>query len=224
MTKSRTQQISDYIRSTFVKEEDLFLAIKRHAQQEALPNIAVPENVGKLLYLFTKLQKPKRILEIGTLAGYSTMWFASAAPDATITTIECNQKYANVARDNFKRSDLGNKIELIVENALKVLERYIQDGEPPFDLIFLDADKEGYPHYLPLMLALSRPGTLLLTDNLIPKHGEIKIPPPHDNIAASTYRYNELLTSHPKLETILVPTIVGEEGRIDALGISLVTP
>lgn len=222
MAVNRNAEIKDYICQTFVKEDDALLAAKSHSVAEGLPNIAIPENVGQLLYIFVKMQKPKKILEVGTLAGYSTLWLAKGAPEATIITLEHDPKHAKVACDNFRRTTLGNNINLVEGDASETLKRFIREGESPFDMIFLDADKEGYPEYLPLLIALSRPGTLLLTDNLIPKDGEINEPRPKDQIAFYTYRYNELIASHPQLDSILLTTIVGDNGRVDALGISIV--
>ena len=222
MKNERNAEIKNYICSTFIKEDEAFLAVESSSSKEDLPNIAVPEHVGKILYLFAKLQQPKRILEIGTLAGYSTLWLAKGAPEAKITTIEYQPKHAAIARENFKATNLGNNINLIEDNALEVLTRLKNENESAFDLIFLDANKEDYPAYLPLLLALSRTGTLILTDNLIPKALEINSPHPNDIVACKTYEYNALLASHPNLDTTVITTIVGNNGRVDAMGVSYV--
>lgn len=221
MTNNRSAEIKDYICQTFANEDEALSAAKEHALKEELPPIAIPENVGKLIYLLAKIQKPKRILEVGTLGGYSTLWLAKGAPDAEIITLEYNPKHAAVARENFQRAGQG-KIKVIEGDALKTLQNFIKNGETPFDLIFLDADKEDYPAYLPFLLALSGPNTLLLTDNLIPKVSPINKPLEDDLTAVKIYQYNEMLASHQQIDTILATTIVGESGRIDALGISLI--
>lgn len=218
----RSAEIKKYICNTFIHEEDFLVAAKTHALDAGLPNIAVPENVGKLLSFFTRLQQPKRILEVGTLAGYSTLWLAKGAPEAEIITLERDPTHARIARNNFRRSPFCEKIQVFEGNAIDTLQSFIDSEIPPFDLIFLDADKEGYPHYLPLLIKLSRPGTLLLSDNLIAKGAAINAPSKKDQIACNTYLYNELLANHPMLDTILINTIVGEYGRIDALGVSIV--
>lgn len=220
METSRNAAIKDYINSLFIREDvDLLNAKKCNA---ILPNIAIPENVGKLLYLLTKLQNPKRILEIGTLGGYSTIWFAKAAPEAHIITLEVNPDHASIALDNFKSCNLLERIQLLEGDARATLQHFVETEEPPFDLIFLDADKENYPLYLPLMLKISRPGTLILTDNLIPKDEQINKSLPQDGISNGTYLYNSLLAAEKRLETILITTIVGSKGRLDALGASIV--
>lgn len=222
MTSNRNADVKSYICYHFAKEDSILQSAKKRAVEAHLPHIAIPENVGKLIYMLVKLHKPKRILEIGTLAGYSTLWLAKGAPDAAIITLESNPEHAAVARENFKNAHLENKIELIEADAIESLKLFVERKERPFDLIFLDADKEAYPEYLPYLLTLSQPGTLLLTDNLIPKEDRINRPDPNDVNATSIYRYNSILAEHPHIETILITTIVGDCGRIDALGVSLI--
>jgi predicted O-methyltransferase YrrM len=222
MATSSNHEIKEYICKKFVKESGLVALAKSRSKEAHLPDIAVPENVGKLLSILALLKKPKRILEIGTLAGYSTLWMAQSVPDAEIVTLEYDPNHSAIAKKNFQDCGVSSQIKLIEGDAAITLQSMIQQNEEPFDLIFLDADKERYPLYLPLLLALSKEGTLLLTDNLIPKNGPINQPPPGDGIAAGTYHYNDLIASHPNLETILINTIVGISGRIDALGVSIV--
>lgn len=218
----RNADIKSYICQLFAKEDEDLLSIKESASYAGLPKIAISENVGKLIYIFTKLQKPKRILEVGTLAGYSTAWLAKGAPDAKIITLECDPKHATVARSNFKQTHLNHRIEIIEDDASNTLNSFVESQEEPFDLIFLDADKKGYPKYLPYLLKLSKPGTLLLTDNLIPREEQINQPASNDLEATNIYHYNSLLSENPNLETILITTIVGDNGRVDALGVSII--
>lgn len=222
MSNNRSIAIKNYICKNFVNEDADLQFAKNTSALEHMPPIAIPENVGKLIYMLVKLHQPKRILEVGTLAGYSTLWLAKAAPEAKIITLERDQRHAQVARHNFQNAGLSDQIHLIEGDALKSLKHLAKMGEKPFDLIFLDADKEGYPAYLPHLLALSKPGTLLLTDNLIPREEEIDHPASNDPEAINIYKYNAMLAAHPRLETILSTTIVGSSGRVDALGISLV--
>jgi predicted O-methyltransferase YrrM len=218
----RNAEIKNYICDYFAKEDKDLLAVKEQALKAGLPNIAIPENVGKLIYILTKLRKPQHILEVGTLAGYSTIWLARAAPEARIITLECNPKHASIARENFQNLNLNNRIEIIEADAIQALRSLIEYYEQPFDLIFLDAEKKDYPIYLPYLLQLSKSGTLLLTDNLIPKAAKINAPASSELEAIKTYDYNLMLASYPTIETILVTTIVGDEGRTDALGVSLI--
>lgn len=218
----RNAAICDYIRETFVQESESLQETKKSSLQKGIPDISVPQSVGKLLYMLTLIQRPQRILEIGTLTGYSTLWLAQGAPLAEIITIEYDPKHAQIARDNFKKAD--RIIQVIEGDAVDILTKMISQKEPPFDLIFLDADKDSYPDYLPLILELSRAGTLILSDNLIPREVTINAPLHTDVQAVGVYKYNNLLANHPRLETILVPTIIEKWGRLDALGLSIVLP
>lgn len=216
----RNAAICDYIRETFVEECASLQEAKKSSLQKGFPDISVPQSVGKLLYMLTLLQKPQRILEIGTLTGYSTLWLAQGAPHAEILTIEYDPKHAAIARDNFKKA--ARNIQVLEGDAVDILAEMIGQKVVPFDLIFLDADKDSYPDYLPLILALSKTGTMILSDNLIPREVAINAPLHTDVQAVGVYKYNSLLASNPRLETILVPTIIEKWGRLDALGISIV--
>lgn len=219
----QSRQVKDYICSHFCEESNATQNALRVSEKMGLKAIQIPLNVAKTLYLLAKLVRPKRILEIGTLGGYSTLWLARALEDGgTIITIECVSKHAQIARENFAFADLENQIEVRVGLALDVLNDMIEKKEGPFDLIFIDADKAEYPKYLEPCLALSRSGTLILSDNLIPKRGDIANPDPRDNEAVGIYAFNQMIANHPSLETNLISTIVGEKGRLDALGVSLV--
>jgi predicted O-methyltransferase YrrM len=220
MEASRNIEIKNYICKNIIKNSADLTAAKQHALKNNLPAMEVPENIGMLLYLLTKLRQPQRILEIGTLSGCSTMWLAKGAPYAKIITLERNAKHAQVARENFERSSDTQHIQIIEGDAFDTLKHFIEHEEPPFDLIFLDADKAAYAHYLPLLLTLSKSGTLLLSDNLIPKDGQINNP--EKKRAIGVYQFNELLISNPHIETTFIPTLVGDQGRVDALGISLI--
>ena len=129
-----------------------------------LPAIDVTATQGKLLALFTRMTNATRILEIGTLGGYSTMWMARALPKGgRITTIEYEPRHADVARANIERAGLSDRVDLRVGAALDVLPTL----EGPFDLVFIDADKPNNPHYLEWALKLSRPGTVVIGDNVV---------------------------------------------------------
>lgn len=220
---SRNRQVKDYLCSFFSIEENELIYAREHSLEAGLKAIAVPSNVGKMLYLLCRLQNPKKILEIGTLGGYSTLWLAKGMhPEGRLITLEREEKHIQIAREHFERAGFENRIELRQGEAEGLLKQMVAENEPPFDLIFIDADKENYPVYLDLTLALSRPGTLILSDNLIPKRGEILEPDPRDTEAVSIYDFNARMAAHPRLESMLFPTIVGENGRVDALGVALV--
>ena len=216
--KNRNKQVQSYIADTFVKEEPWIKHARENSKASGLPQIMIPQKLGKLLSFLTRMQNPNRILEIGTLGAYSTLWLAHGAPDAQITTIECDPACVKVAKENIAHCPTHKNITLIEGYANQVMPTL----DPSFDLIFLDADKTYYVDYLPELLRLSRPGTLLLTDNLIPKKGPLNPCKPTNTGAKHTFAFNETIANHPRIETILTPTIVGRKGRVDALGISII--
>jgi predicted O-methyltransferase YrrM len=221
--EERNQQVKKYICDCFCQESEELIYIRNHSAELGLQDIAVPPNVGKMLYLLARLQNPKRILEIGVLGGYSTLWLAKAlAPGGELIALECDKRHAEVAKSHLERAGVVKSVEILLGSAAGLLEQMIQNQEPPFDLIFIDADKENYSLYLDFAIALSRSGTLILCDNLIPKRGEIASPDLLDNEAVCIYAFNERLAKDPRLESLPFPTIVGEKGRVDALGVSRV--
>lgn len=217
----RNCQVKDYIDRHFCEETEPMKRALQRSQEEALKPIQIPVNVGKMIYLLAKLQKPQKILEVGTLGGYSTLWLAKAlVPGGKVITLELHETNARVAKENFQYANLADQIEVRVGNALDLLEGLQAEG--PFDVIFIDADKESYSDYLEPCLALSRSGTLLLIDDLIPKRGTIADPDPRDNEAIEVYFFNQLLAHHSVLDVTLFPTIKGSSGRVDALGVAIV--
>lgn len=223
MTK-RAIQIKDYIAHLFAPEDEFLQTIRENSKNEGLPPIEVSSQLGKLLYILTKIHKAERILELGTLGGYSTAWFAKALPETgRIISIEFNPHHANVARKNLSSLGYEKKVEIKEGFASILMDIMIENNEKPFDLIFIDADKSNYPDYLSRAITLSRSGTLILSDDLIPKGNEIGISGIDPMDAQGIYTFNRLLATHQQLESILVIKIAGEKGRIDALGISLVS-
>jgi predicted O-methyltransferase YrrM len=219
----RNRQVKDYICTHFSEDPIPMQNALKASEKAGLKEIQVPQNVAKMLYMFTLLVRPQRILEIGTLGGYSTLWFAKALKGGgKIVTIEMEKAHAEVAENNFALAGYEDCIELRLGKAQEVLQELIDAKEEPFDLIFIDADKESYPLYLELSLKLSQSGTLILSDNLIPKRGEIGCPDPRDNEALAIYEFNQAMRDHPFLESHVFPTIVGEKGRVDGLGVSIV--
>lgn len=217
---TRNLQVREYIHRKFCLESEDLRHVKSHSAEINLKPIAVSPGVGKMLEMLCHLQSPKRILEIGTLGGYSALWLAKGmAAGGYFVTIESSEKNAGAARGHFMRAGLD--IEVKIGSAELILRQMESQGELPFDLIFIDADKPNYLLYLDLSIALSREGTLIITDNLIPKRGELENPDPRDKEALSIYAFNDYLAVHPRLETTLLPTIAGN-GNLDALGVSLV--
>src|SRR5262249_13517567 len=145
----------------------LYAAMKANAAAE-LPAIDVAPNQGKLLQLFANIVQAKKILEIGTLGGYSTIWLARALPaGGRLISLEFSPKHADVAKSNIQRAGLSDRVEIRVGAALDSLPLIEKEGHAPFDFIFIDADKPNNPGYLEWAIKLSRPGTLIIVDNVV---------------------------------------------------------
>jgi predicted O-methyltransferase YrrM len=223
MGLERNIQIKNYIHSLFVEEDAELRKVKIDSSKESVPDIHVPAHVGKLISLITRIRNPQRVLEIGTLVGYSTSWIASALSDtAHMITLEKVPRHVELAQQNLLRLGLKDKVTFRVGIATELLQEMIQKKEKPFDLIFIDADKQNYPTYLQLCLQLSHKGTVILSDNLIPKDNAIGKANENDADAKGIYTFNQQIASHPNLTSIIATTIVGEKGRVDGLGISIV--
>jgi predicted O-methyltransferase YrrM len=182
-----------------------------------LPDISVTAAQGKLLNILARAQRARSILEIGTLGGYSTIWLAKALADGgRLITLEANAKHAEAARLNIARAGLADKVDVRVGPALGTLAQL----EGPFDMIFIDADKPSYPDYLTWSLKLSRPGTLIVADNVV-LHGDVFKEPSDDPRVHGMRRFLEQLASEPRV-TATVTQTVGSKGH-DGLAIALVT-
>jgi predicted O-methyltransferase YrrM len=212
-------QIEKYIERLFVAPDPALAQGLSDADAAGLPQIQVSPNQGKLLYLLTKISGARRVLEIGTLGGYSTTWLARALPaGGVLISLELDRKHADVARKNVDRAGVGSRVTIEVGPAEQTLQRLIQQRVPPFDLIFIDADKTGYEKYLELSLQLSRPGTLVLADNLIRDGGVLETAPKEENARAAR-AFNARLAADLRLESIIIP-VNGK--RVDGMSISIV--
>ncbi len=213
------RHIDQYIEHLFVPRDAALSQGLKDAQAAGLPSINVSANEGKLLYLIVKMAKAKRVLEIGTLGGFSTTWLARALPaNGQVITLELDQKHAGVARKNLDRAGVGDRVEIRVGRAIESLRKMIASGEASFDVIFIDADKPSYLDYLNLALQLSQPGTIILADNTIRNGRVLEANPPDEN-ARSARAYNDAIASNPRLDSIVLPII---RETIDGLSISIV--
>ena len=211
------KDIDSYIEGLFAPSDEALERALRRSEEAGLPEIQVSPNQGKLLRLLTEVSGARRVLEIGTLGGYSTIHFARGLPEnGTLISLELDGRHAEVARENVEYAGLSGKVEILVGEAKKLLEAMVESGTAPFDLIFIDADKEGYPDYLEWSLKLSHPGSLILADNAIRGGSVLK---PEDESARATREFNEKIAHHPQLSAILVPLI---RERIDGLAIARV--
>ena len=216
-TKKLLGDIDAYVEGLFVPPDEALEAALRDSRDAGLPEINVSPTEGRLLQLFAELVGARRILEIGTLGGYSGIHFARALPeDGNLLSLEIEQRHAEVARSNVERAGLSESVEVRVGDASDLLTALAEDGEGPFDLVFIDADKEGYPEYLDWSLRLSRPGSLILADNTI-RGGSVL--DPKDASARATRRFNERVAANPGLSGIVLPLI---RERIDGITIARV--
>ena len=210
-------RIDTYIEELFVPPDPVLEGALRRSRAVGLPEIQISPTEGKLLRLLAEIAGVRRILEIGTLGGYSTIHLAGALPeDGLLVSLEVDERNAGVARENIAEAGLESVVEVRVGDARELLAWMFEDGEGPFDLTFIDADKKGYPEYLEWALRLSRPGSLILGDNAIMGGSVIE---PEEGSAQAIRQFNERLAQDPRLSAIVLPLI---RGRVDGLAIARV--
>jgi predicted O-methyltransferase YrrM len=172
-----------------------------------LPDIDVAPACGKLLHLLARMCGARRILEVGTLGGYSTIWLARALPaDGTMVTLEIDPHHARVARANLDQACVGHLVDIRVGPALAALDAMVAGGEGPFDFVFIDADKANNVAYVRAAIALSRPGTIIVVDNVI-REGEILDETCQDERVIGTRRLFEMVAAEPRLSATAVQTV-----------------
>ena len=190
------------------------------SRENNLPEWEVSATQGKFLYLLAKMRSAKRILEIGTLGGYSTIWLARAIPDdGIVVSLEYEELYADVSRKNIEYANLAHKVKIIQGAALDSINKMIADNEEPFDMIFIDADKPNNPHYLKLSLELSKSGTVIFGDNVI-RDGQLCNAASTDEKVIGIRQFIEDMGISEKLESSALQT-VGIKGY-DGFTISVV--
>lgn len=220
MDEKTWMAVDSYITDLFGASDPALEAALRDSAAAGLPEIAVSPAQGQLLHLLARAHGARRILEIGTLGGYSTIWLARALPpDGTLLTLEADPRHAEVARANITRAGLADRVTVRVGRAQDTLPVLAAAATEPFDLIFLDADKESYTAYLTWSLKLSRPGTLIIADNVV-RGGRVLDAGSDDANVQGARRFNELLAANPRLTATIVQ-IVGSKGY-DGLAIALV--
>jgi len=175
-----------------------------------LPAIDVTPLQGKFLELLVRVSGARRILEIGTLGGYSTIWLARALPaDGTVVSLELEPSHAKIARANLKKAGLAEHVDIRVGRAAGSLKKLAAEGADPFDLIFIDADKANYPDYLDWSLKLARRGTLIVADNVV-RDGEVIDPKSPDPNIQGVRRFTEKLAAEPRLTSTVLQTVAGK--------------
>ena len=215
--EQRWADVDRYISDLLVGPDPALDQALTDSAAAGLPPINVAPNQGKMLLLFARAIGARTILEIGTLGGYSTIWLARAVvPDGRVITLEIDPKYAEIARANVERAAVGDVVDIRVGPAVQTLAQL----QGPFDLIFIDADKASYPEYLQASLELSRPGTLIIGDNVV-RDGAVIDPSNEDPNIVGVRRFNEMLAAEPRVVATAIQT-VGIKGY-DGFAIALVT-
>jgi predicted O-methyltransferase YrrM len=203
--------VDDYLVALLSPSDEALSAALVDSDAAGLPSIAVAPNQAKMLELLAKATGARRILEIGTLGGYSTISLARALPlGGTLITLELEDKHAVVARANIERAGLGDVVTVRVGPATESLQSLVAEKEEAFDFIFIDADKEGYPEYLELSLALAHVGTLIIADNVV-RDGEVANPKSTDQRVRGVQHFLELVAADPRVSATAIQT-VGSKG------------
>jgi predicted O-methyltransferase YrrM len=203
--------VDTYIKETMVPPDEVLTAAQQNGLDAGLPAIAVSPTQGKLLHLLARMCGARNILEIGTLAGYSAIWLARALPaGGHVVTLEMDPKHAEVSRKNFALAGLDKVIEVRQGKALDSLPKLAAGGRGPFDLIFIDADKTNIPAYFEWSLKLSRPGSVIIIDNII-RDGKVIDANSDDPNIQGVRRFNEMLTAEKRVSATEIQT-VGEKG------------
>ncbi|MFE3150619.1 O-methyltransferase [Streptomyces sp. NPDC059218] len=221
MTLARWTEVDDYFNGLLVGPDEALDAAVEASDGAGLPAMQVAANQGKLLNLLARLQGARTVLEIGTLGGYSTIWLARALPEGgKVVTLEADPAYAEVARANIERAGLADVVEIRIGRALDTLPELAAEGHGPFDVVFIDADKPSNPDYLAWSLKLTRPGSLIIADNVV-RDGEVVDATSEDPKVQGVRRFTELVAAEPTLSATALQT-VGSKGY-DGLMMALVT-
>jgi predicted O-methyltransferase YrrM len=212
--------VDQYLDGLLAKPDAALQAALRASAEAGLPAINVSATQGKLLQLLARLCGARKILEIGTLGGYSTIWLARALPpQGRLVTLEIDARHAEVARANIARAGLAERVEVRLGRALDSLAYLGAETAGPFDLVFIDADKPNIPAYFKWALHLSRPGTLIVVDNVV-RAGAVIDERSADASVQGVRRLNELIASEPQVSATAIQT-VGSKGY-DGLALALV--
>lgn len=210
-TQDQWTTVDNYYVDLLVAPDAALDAALRDSAAAGLPSIHVAPNQGKFLHLLARTQNARKILEIGTLGAYSTIWLARALPAVgKLITLEANPKHAEVAGKNLARAGVSEKVELILAPAIETLPRLARENRGPFDLIFIDADKPSTADYFEWAVKLSRPGTVIIVDNVVRK-GAVADPKSTDENVLGIRRFANAIAADKRVSATAIQT-VGSKG------------
>ena len=203
--------VDAYLADHLIAKDEVLEAALRDSEAAELPPIQVTALQGKMLQMFARMAGARRILEVGTLGGYSTIWLARALPEGgRLVTLEAAAKHAAVARKNLERAGLLGQVELREGPALDMLPKLVAEGVGPFDFIFLDADKENNAAYLQWAVRLAHVGTVIVTDNVV-REGSVLDASSKDKAVQGTRRFFEAVAAEPHVTATAIQTVSGKK-------------
>jgi len=212
--------VDKYISNLFLAHDPALSNTEAAIEAAGIPAISVSPNQGKFLYILARLCQAKKILEVGTLGGYSTIWMARALPEnGKLITLEIDPTHAAVAQKNIDAAGLKNIVDIRLGKAIDLLPELQATGAGPFDMIFIDADKPPYAEYFQWAIKLSRPGTLIVTDNVI-REGKVLDPDNNDPMVAGARRFNQALANSDAVSATILQTVGSKEH--DGMAIAIV--
>ena len=207
MSDERWKAVDDYYAGVLGATDPVLEDVLKASEAAGLPSIQVSPLQGRMLMILAQMAGARRILEIGTLGGYSTIWLARALPKGgEAITLEAEPHHAETAKANIERAGFGHMVEIKLGPAAETLEAMVKDGVRPFDFIFIDADKPGYPVYLDLAVKLSWPGTVILADNMV-RQGAVADADSDDESVKAVRLFNEKLAADKRLSASAVQTV-----------------
>ncbi|MGB0953491.1 MAG: O-methyltransferase [Planctomycetota bacterium] len=220
MSEQTWNHVDQHFLQALLPLDPIMDQVLQNAVDAELPAINIEANQGAFLQFLARMCGAKRILELGTLGGFSTVWMARGLPaDGTLVTLELEQTCAEVAQRNFALAGVEDQVDLRLGPAAETLRAMIAAGEAPFDFVFFDADKEGYPEYLELTMQLVHPGSVLVADNVV-RQAEILDPNSEDPSVQGTQAFLQKLGEDPRLDATALQT-VGAKGY-DGFALALV--
>jgi predicted O-methyltransferase YrrM len=219
MSQDTWTAVDEYFKDKLIGIDDALDAALTNSEMSGLPPINVAPNQGKLLHMLAKIQGAKSILEIGTLGGYSTIWLAWALPEGgQLVSLEYDQKHADVSQQNIEHAGLADRVEIIQGAALDTLPTLANDKRAPFDFVFIDADKQNNPNYVEWALKLTRPGSIIIVDNVV-RGGTLAETASDDPNVQGARALFDLIEKEPRLDATALQTvgIKGYDGLVIAL-------